>query len=59
MTLQRQRVFITQPCGGKLAAGSHRLVASGVKTQLIRRLQQGAAGDGFPDFSIGPGDKNV
>ncbi len=59
MTLQRQRIFITQPIAGKLATGGHRLIAGSVKTQQIRRLQQGAAGDGFTDFSIGPGDKNV
>ncbi len=57
MTLQRQRIFITQPIAGKLATGGHRLIAGSVKTQQIRRLQQGAAGDGFTDFGIGPGDK--
>ena len=59
MTLQRQRIFITQPIAGKLATGGHRLIAGSVKTQQIRRLQQGAAGDGFTDFSIGPGDKKT
>ncbi len=57
MMLQRQRIFITQPIAGKLATGGHRLIAGSVKTQQISRLQQGAAGDGFTDFSIGPGDK--
>ena len=59
IALQGQRIFIAQSLRRMVAAGGHRFIARAMKSRAVSRLQQRAAGDGFPHFGVGTGNEKT